>query len=36
MLNMCNTLQQKAYPSLLTIDGQQAELMLMGIHTITL
>ena len=32
MLNMRDTLQQKAHPLLLT-NGQQAKLMLMGIHT---
>ena len=32
-LNTCNSLWQKAHPSLLTINGQQAKLMLTGIHT---
>ena len=32
-LNTCNSLWQKAHPSLLTINGQQAKLMLTGIRT---
>ena len=32
-LDTCNSLWQKAHPSLLTINGQQAKLMLMGIRT---